>query len=180
MSMCVKAEACMQPLGLTTIVLSGFLVQSALCLSALTFSTGMSPIVKSPECTPVLCHCKVACTNNTLLLIFGCKVGFRPLCLVQRNSSLLKDVCFKEHYLVLLSVLLSTTGCKRILWGKSTVVCVCPWRNNLHFLKGSGCQVLFTSQGLMQSYLQLLLCICIPVLAFIYCCDRLCHQKEIC
>uniref|UniRef100_UPI003AAA27D5 disks large homolog 2 isoform X2 n=1 Tax=Centroberyx gerrardi TaxID=166262 RepID=UPI003AAA27D5 len=33
----------------------------------------MSPIVKSPECTPVLCHCKVACTNNTLSLMFGCK-----------------------------------------------------------------------------------------------------------
>ncbi|XP_051793059.1 disks large homolog 2 isoform X14 [Acanthochromis polyacanthus] len=34
---------------------------------------GMSPIVKSPECTPMLCHCKVACTNNTLSLLFGCK-----------------------------------------------------------------------------------------------------------
>ncbi|XP_034745395.1 disks large homolog 2 isoform X25 [Etheostoma cragini] len=33
----------------------------------------MSPIVKSPECTPMLCHCKVACTNNTLSLMFGCK-----------------------------------------------------------------------------------------------------------
>ncbi|XP_035807016.1 disks large homolog 2 isoform X35 [Amphiprion ocellaris] len=33
----------------------------------------MSPIVKSPECTPMLCHCKVACTNNTLSLLFGCK-----------------------------------------------------------------------------------------------------------
>ncbi|XP_051257460.1 disks large homolog 2 isoform X37 [Dicentrarchus labrax] len=33
----------------------------------------MSPIVRSPECTPVLCHCKVACTNNTLSLMFGCK-----------------------------------------------------------------------------------------------------------
>nr|XP_040036170.1 disks large homolog 2 isoform X33 [Gasterosteus aculeatus aculeatus] len=37
----------------------------------------MSPIVKSPECTPVLCHCKVACTNNTLLLIFGCKYHYQ-------------------------------------------------------------------------------------------------------
>ncbi|XP_044078342.1 disks large homolog 2 isoform X40 [Siniperca chuatsi] len=33
----------------------------------------MSPIVKRPECSPVLCHCKVACTNNTLSLMFGCK-----------------------------------------------------------------------------------------------------------
>ncbi|XP_032389524.1 disks large homolog 2 isoform X25 [Etheostoma spectabile] len=33
----------------------------------------MSPIVKSPECTPMLCQCKVACTNNTLSLMFGCK-----------------------------------------------------------------------------------------------------------
>ncbi|XP_072302966.1 disks large homolog 2 isoform X25 [Eucyclogobius newberryi] len=33
----------------------------------------MSPIVKSPECTPVECHCKVACTNKTLSLMFGCK-----------------------------------------------------------------------------------------------------------
>ncbi|XP_055733469.1 disks large homolog 2 isoform X29 [Salvelinus fontinalis] len=33
----------------------------------------MSPIVKSPDCKPMLCHCKVACTNNTLSLMFGCK-----------------------------------------------------------------------------------------------------------
>uniref|UniRef100_A0A8C2XPY8 Discs, large homolog 2 (Drosophila) n=1 Tax=Cyclopterus lumpus TaxID=8103 RepID=A0A8C2XPY8_CYCLU len=47
----------------------------SLCAAAVQrlFSTGMSPIVKSPECTPVLCHCKVACTNNTLSLMFGCK-----------------------------------------------------------------------------------------------------------
>lgn len=40
--------------------------------------SGMSPIVKSPECTPLLCHCKVACTNNTLSLMFGCKVSCGP------------------------------------------------------------------------------------------------------
>ncbi|XP_075707514.1 disks large homolog 2 isoform X3 [Rhinoderma darwinii] len=34
----------------------------------------MSPIVKTPACcTPMICHCKVACTNNTLSLMFGCK-----------------------------------------------------------------------------------------------------------
>uniref|UniRef100_A0A8C6S161 Discs, large homolog 2 (Drosophila) n=1 Tax=Neogobius melanostomus TaxID=47308 RepID=A0A8C6S161_9GOBI len=33
----------------------------------------MSPIVKRPECSPVECHCKLACTNNTLSLMFGCK-----------------------------------------------------------------------------------------------------------
>ncbi|XP_041440538.1 disks large homolog 2 isoform X2 [Xenopus laevis] len=34
----------------------------------------MSPIVKKPDCfTPMICHCKVACTNNTLSLMFGCK-----------------------------------------------------------------------------------------------------------
>ncbi|XP_034779253.1 disks large homolog 2 isoform X26 [Acipenser ruthenus] len=34
----------------------------------------MSPIVKNPNCfSPMLCHCKVACTNNTLSLMFGCK-----------------------------------------------------------------------------------------------------------
>ncbi|XP_058884239.1 disks large homolog 2 isoform X24 [Acipenser ruthenus] len=34
----------------------------------------MSPIVKNPHCfSPMLCHCKVACTNNTLSLMFGCK-----------------------------------------------------------------------------------------------------------
>ncbi|XP_041948729.1 disks large homolog 2 isoform X25 [Alosa sapidissima] len=34
----------------------------------------MSPIVKNPECFyPMLCHCKVACSNNTLSLMFGCK-----------------------------------------------------------------------------------------------------------
>ncbi|XP_062289552.1 disks large homolog 2 [Scomber scombrus] len=37
----------------------------------------MSPIVKSPECTPMLCHCKVACTNNTLSLMFGCKYHYQ-------------------------------------------------------------------------------------------------------
>ncbi|XP_073335815.1 disks large homolog 2 [Pagrus major] len=37
----------------------------------------MSPIVKSPECTPMLCHCKVACTNNTLSLMFGCKYQYQ-------------------------------------------------------------------------------------------------------
>ncbi|XP_041438786.1 disks large homolog 2 isoform X2 [Xenopus laevis] len=34
----------------------------------------MSPLVKKPDCfTPMICHCKVACTNNTLSLMFGCK-----------------------------------------------------------------------------------------------------------
>ncbi|XP_031427988.1 disks large homolog 2 isoform X29 [Clupea harengus] len=34
----------------------------------------MSPIVKNPGCFyPMLCHCKVACSNNTLSLMFGCK-----------------------------------------------------------------------------------------------------------
>uniref|UniRef100_A0A3Q3L0L4 Discs, large homolog 2 (Drosophila) n=1 Tax=Mastacembelus armatus TaxID=205130 RepID=A0A3Q3L0L4_9TELE len=36
--------------------------------------SALSPIVKSPECTPVLCNCKVACTNNMLSLITGCKI----------------------------------------------------------------------------------------------------------
>ncbi|XP_058680768.1 disks large homolog 2 isoform X3 [Ammospiza caudacuta] len=36
----------------------------------------MCPIVKDPDCfTPMICHCKVACTNNTLSLMFGCKKG---------------------------------------------------------------------------------------------------------
>ncbi|XP_036378854.1 disks large homolog 2 isoform X3 [Megalops cyprinoides] len=34
----------------------------------------MSPIVKNPDCfSPMLCHCKVACSDNTLSLMFGCK-----------------------------------------------------------------------------------------------------------
>ncbi|XP_075054745.1 disks large homolog 2 isoform X3 [Mixophyes fleayi] len=34
----------------------------------------MSPIVKNTACfTPMICHCKLACTNNTLSLMFGCK-----------------------------------------------------------------------------------------------------------
>uniref|UniRef100_A0A4W3IZE3 Discs, large homolog 2 (Drosophila) n=1 Tax=Callorhinchus milii TaxID=7868 RepID=A0A4W3IZE3_CALMI len=34
----------------------------------------MSPIVKNLECcSSMRCHCKVACTNNTLSLMFGCK-----------------------------------------------------------------------------------------------------------
>ncbi|XP_051476402.1 disks large homolog 2 isoform X12 [Apus apus] len=36
----------------------------------------MCPIVTNPDCfTPMICHCKVACTNNTLSLMFGCKKG---------------------------------------------------------------------------------------------------------
>lgn len=32
--------------------------------------------MKKVECfSPVLCHCKVACTNSTISLMFGCKVG---------------------------------------------------------------------------------------------------------
>uniref|UniRef100_A0A8C5ANF3 Discs, large homolog 2 (Drosophila) n=1 Tax=Gadus morhua TaxID=8049 RepID=A0A8C5ANF3_GADMO len=37
----------------------------------------MCPIVKSPDCTPVLCHCKVACTGNSLSLMFGCKYHYQ-------------------------------------------------------------------------------------------------------
>nr|XP_029510791.1 discs large homolog 1-like protein [Oncorhynchus nerka] len=34
----------------------------------------MTPSVKHSDCfTPMLCHCKVACTNSTVSLIFGCK-----------------------------------------------------------------------------------------------------------
>ncbi|KAI4887798.1 hypothetical protein NFI96_005194, partial [Prochilodus magdalenae] len=37
-------------------------------------ASGMSPIVKNPDCfSPMLCHCKVACRDNTLSLMFGCK-----------------------------------------------------------------------------------------------------------
>nr|XP_058162084.1 disks large homolog 2 isoform X29 [Dasypus novemcinctus] len=38
----------------------------------------MSPVVKDPDCfTPMICHCKVACTNNTLSLMFGCKYRYQ-------------------------------------------------------------------------------------------------------
>ncbi|MED6264404.1 Discs large 1-like protein [Characodon lateralis] len=34
----------------------------------------MSPSSKKVECfSPMLCHCKVACTNSTISLMFGCK-----------------------------------------------------------------------------------------------------------
>uniref|UniRef100_A0A3Q1HTM3 Uncharacterized protein n=1 Tax=Anabas testudineus TaxID=64144 RepID=A0A3Q1HTM3_ANATE len=34
----------------------------------------MSPSTKKVECfSPMLCHCKVACTNSTISLMFGCK-----------------------------------------------------------------------------------------------------------
>ncbi|XP_029563998.1 discs large homolog 1-like protein isoform X5 [Salmo trutta] len=34
----------------------------------------MTPSVKHSDCfTPMLCHCKVTCTNSTVSLIFGCK-----------------------------------------------------------------------------------------------------------
>lgn len=59
------------------------------------FPSGMSPIVKSPECSPLLCHCKVACTNNTLSLMFGCKVSCRLLSLFQRNFLILKVSYFE-------------------------------------------------------------------------------------
>ncbi len=36
----------------------------------------MSPSIKNLDCfSPMLCHCKVACTNSTISLMFGCKVG---------------------------------------------------------------------------------------------------------
>ncbi|TRY95833.1 hypothetical protein DNTS_024676, partial [Danionella cerebrum] len=34
----------------------------------------MSPSIKKLDCfSPMLCHCKVACTNSTISLMFGCK-----------------------------------------------------------------------------------------------------------
>ncbi|KAG1940976.1 disks large [Pimephales promelas] len=34
----------------------------------------MSPSIKNLDCfSPMLCHCKVACTNSTISLMFGCK-----------------------------------------------------------------------------------------------------------
>lgn len=39
-------------------------------------SEKMSPSIKNLDCfSPMLCHCKVACTNSTISLMFGCKVG---------------------------------------------------------------------------------------------------------
>ncbi|XP_023788865.1 disks large homolog 1 isoform X4 [Cyanistes caeruleus] len=39
-----------------------------------TGSEKMSPSIKNLDCfSPMLCHCKVACTNNTISLMFGCK-----------------------------------------------------------------------------------------------------------
>ncbi|GLD46442.1 discs large homolog 1-like protein isoform X5 [Lates japonicus] len=36
----------------------------------------MSPGMKKVECfSPMLCHCKVACTNSTISLMFGCKAA---------------------------------------------------------------------------------------------------------
>lgn len=102
---------CKTSLSLSVNLLSGFPIWSdctvalhlpalKLCATAesvqLVLFTGMSPIVKSPECTPVLCHCKVACTNNTLSLMFGCKVGCRPLSLLQRNMALLTVAYFEQ------------------------------------------------------------------------------------
>ncbi|XP_066225899.1 disks large homolog 2 isoform X9 [Saccopteryx leptura] len=38
----------------------------------------MIPVVQDPDCvTPMICHCKVACTNNTLSLMFGCKYRYQ-------------------------------------------------------------------------------------------------------
>lgn len=38
----------------------------------------MSPGIRKLDCfSPMLCHCKVACTNSTISLMFGCKVGER-------------------------------------------------------------------------------------------------------
>lgn len=39
-------------------------------------SDKMSPGSKKLECfSPMLCHCKAACTGSTVSLMFGCKVG---------------------------------------------------------------------------------------------------------
>ena len=36
----------------------------------------MSPGIRNLDCfSPMLCHCKVACTNSTISLMFGCKVS---------------------------------------------------------------------------------------------------------
>ncbi|XP_075953597.1 discs large homolog 1-like protein isoform X7 [Anarhichas minor] len=43
-------------------------------LPSLSTSIEMSPGSKKLECfSPMLCHCKVACTNSTISLMFGCK-----------------------------------------------------------------------------------------------------------
>ena len=46
---------------------------SANCPGSDKMSPGMK---KKVDCfSPMLCHCKVACTNSTISLMFGCKVG---------------------------------------------------------------------------------------------------------
>lgn len=45
----------------------------------------MSPRIRNLDCfSPMLCHCKVACTNSTISLMFGCKVGRSMLVGVDR------------------------------------------------------------------------------------------------
>lgn len=40
---------------------------------------GVSPPFRKLGCfSPVLCQCKITCSNRTLSLVFGCKVGGRP------------------------------------------------------------------------------------------------------
>lgn len=45
----------------------------------------------SSNISHMLCHCKVACTNNTISMMFGCKVG------KERSVSVCEGVCDSEH-----------------------------------------------------------------------------------
>lgn len=52
-------------------------------------SEKMSPSIKNLDCfSPMLCHCKVACSNSTISLMFGCKVGL--------NNTSLKSLGLKS------------------------------------------------------------------------------------
>lgn len=85
----------------------------------LVFYSGMSPIVKSPECTPLLCHCKVACTNNSLSLMFGCKVGCWCLCF--KGPQVASNGVMEKCWIFLLSCWLPALAdlvcCRTDYWG---------------------------------------------------------------
>lgn len=58
-------------------------------------SSGGDGTSRRAECfSPMLCHCKVACTNSTISLMFGCKVGGGP---ARRVSSRLEPVRTPPH-----------------------------------------------------------------------------------
>lgn len=88
---CVRVCSCIRRTlaypGVKSLVLSLCLHQCLQHSCSTPAARGMSPIVRNRNCfNPMLCHCKVACHDNTLSLMFGCKVGIHHQCCFTRRK----------------------------------------------------------------------------------------------